>query len=446
MRDGAAGQPEYAEEQRQKTLRRGRAFAAIFLLGCVYIVFQDHVLGIPWQASAFRFLGITSGFLFFAFSFTVFRKRPQWIIPMHTLQLAMCMTQICGFACVLFYMNPDHLRSTYPHGTTSAIVVCMMATFALASGARPVLWLILAVPTLFTFAFLGLFCSLVPEVWALFANPAILLPVLIAVAYSQHRTQSREFQMRWLAEVREKELEVVAEALRASNQDLESFSRAATHDLNQPLHSIIGYLDLIQSTLPKHYEGQAEVADFMERIISISTGMKRLVRDLLKYSQIGAQEIEATDVDMNAVLSAALQNLHRAIQDAGAMVDHGTMPTVHGNSVLLGAVFQNLIGNAIKYRKTDTSVVVHVSAKKEGDFWQFSVRDNGIGFAPRCVEEVFEPFHRLHSAKAYPGTGVGLASCRKIIAKHGGTVEATSEPGVGSTFFFTLPVRPQPSA
>ena len=356
------------------------------------------------------------------------------------------MAQICGFACVLFYMNPEHLRSTYPYGTTSGIVVCMIAVFVFASGARPALWLLLGVPLLFIFAFLGIFCSLSQEELALFANPFILFPALVVVAYSHHRTQFREFQMRWLAEKRKRELEVVAEALRESNQDLESFSRAATHDLNQPLHSIIGYLDLIQSTLPKHYEGQAEVAEFMERILSISSGMKRLVRDLLMYSKIGAQEIETDDVDMNAVLDTALQNLHGVIHETGAVVNRGTLPTVCGSPDLLVTVFQNLIGNAVKYRKDDTRAEVHVSAKRDAAFWRFSVRDNGIGFAPRCATEVFDPFYRLHSAKAYPGTGVGLASCRKIIMKHGGTIGATSEPGVGSTFFFTLPAILQPSA
>jgi len=293
-----------------------------------------------------------------------------------------------------------------------------------------------------TIAFLLLYCAPTAEELALFSNPVAICPALIAVAISQERTAFNEFRMRRLALRRQAELEVTAEALRESNRDLEHFSRAASHDLRQPLSSITGYLNVMRELLPKGYEDQGRTEDCMNRTIRAARRMERLLGDLLAYSLLDAEQKAFADADMNAVLDEALQNLDHVLQKTGAVVRRNELPTVSGNATLLVTVLQNLIGNAVKYRKSETIPEVDISVERVDAFYRFSVRDNGIGFEPKFAQEVLEPFRRLHTRQEYAGTGMGLASCQKIVKQHGGSMEVTSQPGKGSTFSFALPVMP----
>ena len=144
-------------------------------------------------------------------------------------------------------------------------------------------------------------------------------------------------------------------------------------------------------------------------------------------------------MNCNEVIEKALYNLQDITTDSGAVITHDQLPTIIGEPVLLGQVFQNLIGNAIKFRHKERPPIVHISAERSGLFWSFSVKDNGIGIAPQYLEKIFGVFQRLHTRDDYAGTGIGLAICRKAIQKHGGTISVTSEPGSGSVFRFTLP-------
>jgi len=168
--------------------------------------------------------------------------------------------------------------------------------------------------------------------------------------------------------------------------------------------------------------------------------MDALIGDLLAYSQLDTGKMKLVPTDMDTVLDEALQHLNHLILRTGTIVKRTPLPRVSGNPTLLVTVLQNLVGNAIKYRRDDTLPRIHVSVERIGASHRFAVRDNGIGLDPKFAEDVFEPFRRLHSRQAYPGTGMGLASCLRIVKQHGGTMAATGEPGTGSTFFFTLPV------
>jgi signal transduction histidine kinase len=434
---------EYLEELREKTLQRGRAFAVIAFMVLVAMLFQDtQVLKAPALATAFRPLGLACTGFFLIASFILFRRRPCWIIPAHAVQITSVLVQICGFTCVMFYVRPPDLP-TYPYGTTSAILISMVAAFAFAYGARRLLWAVLAIPLALTIAFLLLFCSVTGEELALFSNPVAVCPALIAVAISQERTAFKEFHMRRLALHRQAELEITAEALLESNRELEHFSRAASHDLRQPLNSITGYLNVMREMLPGGYEGRDQVKDCMDRTVQAADRMERLISDLLAYSRLDAEQKAFADTDMNAVLDEALQNLDRVLHQTDAVIRRGKLPTVSGNATLLVTVLQNLIGNAVKYRRIDTVPEIDVSVEQTDGVHRISVNDNGIGFEPRFAQEVFEPFRRLHTRQEYDGTGVGLASCLKIVRQHGGTMEAKSRPGSGSTFSFTLPAIPQ---
>ena len=165
-----------------------------------------------------------------------------------------------------------------------------------------------------------------------------------------------------------------------------------------------------------------------------------LINDLLAYSRIATRGKDFEPTDCGAVLDRTLGDLQFAIEDSGAEVTHDPLPTVNADDMQLGQVFQNLIGNAIKFRGEE-SPHVHVSAEQKGKEWVFSVRDNGIGIDPEQAERIFVIFQRLHTRDEYPGTGIGLAICKKVVERHGGRIWVESEPGKGSTFYFTIPIK-----
>jgi light-regulated signal transduction histidine kinase (bacteriophytochrome) len=170
--------------------------------------------------------------------------------------------------------------------------------------------------------------------------------------------------------------------------------------------------------------------------------MEQLIKALLAYSRVGREGMALAAVDSAAVFGEACTNLRVTIEECGAMVHADALPVVSANELSLLQLFQNLLGNAIKFR-ADRPPQVHVSAQRQGTFWEFSVRDNGIGFDPKYAEQIFGIFERLHGRSKYPGTGIGLAICKKIVEQHGGKIRADPEPGKGSTFYFTLQSSPR---
>lgn len=234
------------------------------------------------------------------------------------------------------------------------------------------------------------------------------------------------------------------DALTESNSALEQFAYVASHDLQEPLRTISAYAQLLNNK----YRGvlDADADQFLAFLLSASARMSVLVTDLLAYARLTTEEDRPSSVALDEDLEAALTHLDQAIIESGASVTHDPMPTLQVDRGQMVRLFQNLVGNAIKYRKPDELPKVHISAEQKGVEWFISVRDNGIGFDPKYASSIFEPFKRLHSAEEYPGTGVGLAICRRIVQAQRGRIWAESQPGEGSTFCFTLPVdSPQPS-
>ena len=226
------------------------------------------------------------------------------------------------------------------------------------------------------------------------------------------------------------------EALRQSNDDLNQFAYAASHDLQEPLRMVSLYTQLIQ----KKYTGQLgqEADQYIAFIIDGSQRMESLLTDLLAYSQAGSpNEGPATPVNCGIVLESVILNLKAAIDEAGAVVTWTNLPTIDAHEIRLVQLFQNLVGNAIKYRREETPRI-EVSAERRPSDWLFSVRDNGMGIKPEYVHQVFGIFKRLHGHR-YPGTGIGLAICQRIVERYGGRIGVDSTPGEGSNFWFTLP-------
>ena len=234
----------------------------------------------------------------------------------------------------------------------------------------------------------------------------------------------------------EEALRRTAEELARSNRDLEQFAYVASHDLQEPLRMVTGFVQLLQ-----HNCGDRLGADAKKYIDFASDGAKRmqtLINDLLAYSRVGTQAQELQPTDAGAALRQALDNLRAGIEETAAEIAHGQLPTVRADGTQLVQLFQNLVGNALKFRGK-APPKVHVDAVRKLDHWLFSVRDNGIGMDPEYRDRIFLIFQRLHARNEYPGTGIGLAICKKIVDRHGGRIWVESEPGQGATFHFTLP-------
>ncbi len=237
--------------------------------------------------------------------------------------------------------------------------------------------------------------------------------------------------------VRDKDKKTTEE-LKRSNADLLQFAYAASHDLQEPLRGLASFAGL----LGKRYKGKLdEKADeFIDYIINDAKRMQELIRDLLEYSQIETKSKILTHTNCSVVLEEALYNLRSAVEETGAELTYDLLPTVMGDASQLKSLFQNLIGNAIKFRSKEKPRI-HISAERKGSEWVFSVKDNGIGFDSEFAGRIFVVFQRLHLRSEYTGTGIGLAICKKIVERHGGRIWAESKPGKGSTFYFTLPVQ-----
>jgi PAS domain S-box-containing protein len=229
----------------------------------------------------------------------------------------------------------------------------------------------------------------------------------------------------------------VEDELRRANQDLEQFAYSASHDLQEPLRSIKIYGELLTTRYAHRLDGQA--LEFLGYLHTGATRMELLVRDLLAYTQVGRLDPPAEDVDANEVLTATIDALSGAIIQSDATVTGDSMPAVRVHATHLKQLFQNLIGNAIKYRSKERAPVVHVSAERQSGFCRFSVRDNGIGIDPEYKEHIFGLFKRLHSGDEYSGTGIGLAICQRIVERYHGRIWVESELGNGSEFIFVLP-------
>lgn len=252
---------------------------------------------------------------------------------------------------------------------------------------------------------------------------------------AQQELQRYKTRLEELVTARTAELTRANEALASSNAELETFAYVASHDLQEPLRMVASYTQL----LARRYKGKldSDAHEFINFAVDGATRMQQLIQDLLSYSRLTTKARPPELIESQAACSSAIVNLRQSIEDSGALVETGSLPTVRADATQLTQLFQNLIGNAIKYRREEPRI--YVAAREEGEFWVFSIKDNGIGIEPQYTQRIFEMFQRLHTRKQYSGTGIGLAICRKIAERHGGRIWVESQPGQGSTFFFSIP-------
>jgi len=276
------------------------------------------------------------------------------------------------------------------------------------------------------------------------------------VAYSKtlkeridERTKEFKHEINECKRTKAKLKQTMAE-LERSNTELEQFAYIASHDLQEPLRMVVSYMQL----LARRYKGKldSDADEFIAYAVDGATRMQQLIKGLLTYSRVGTSGKDFEPTDCGAVFERTLDNLQKAVEESGANVTHDPLPTVISDRMQLGQLLQNLISNAIRFR-SEKQPRIHVSAEKIENSairipqseikkgWVFSVSDNGIGIDPEFSERIFIIFQRLHKRREYPGTGIGLAFCKKIVERHGGHIWVESEPGKGSTFYFTIPDR-----
>jgi len=227
-----------------------------------------------------------------------------------------------------------------------------------------------------------------------------------------------------------------AEDLTRSNAELEQFAYVASHDLQEPLRGVTGCVQLLRQRL----EGRLDVqgTELIQHAVDAAHRMQTLITDLLSFSRVGTRGAPFEPTDCGEVLREAEANLRQSIEESGAVITHDELPVVSVDRSQMTRLFQNLIGNGIKFRGDETPRI-HVGAERRGSSWLFSVRDNGIGIDPKYFDRIFVVFQRLHTRRRYPGTGIGLPICKKIVERHGGSIHLESEPDKGATFYFTIP-------
>ena len=259
--------------------------------------------------------------------------------------------------------------------------------------------------------------------------------LFFGVLWSFASTQARAEA---LAREMTKTLDSHAQELARSNAELEQFAHVASHDLQEPLRAVAGCVQLLQQRYQGQLDSRADtlIAHAVDGVVRIHT----LINDLLAYSRVNSRGRRFELVDCSAVLNDALAGFEVAIKESGVVVTHGTLPTVMADRLQLAQLFQNLLSNAIKFRG-EQPPNIHVGVEYSAAEWRFAVRDNGIGIESAYREQIFVIFQRLHTRRQYPGTGIGLAICKRIVERHGGRTWVESEPEKGSTFFFTIPDR-----
>lgn len=254
----------------------------------------------------------------------------------------------------------------------------------------------------------------------------------------EERVKARTVEL----ETANRELEQKSEELTRSNVELGQYAYVASHDLQEPLRTITNYVGLLEEKYSAQQDAETQM--YIRFVVRAATTMKNLITHLLDFSKIG-RNVALAPVDCNKLIHELKEEMQETIRQTGAHINAVSLPIVIGNAIELKQLMQNLISNSIKFRKKDIEPVIEITATEIPDFWLFTLSDNGIGMEKKYQEKIFVIFQRLHSVSEYPGTGIGLATCKKIVSTHQGNIWVESEPEQGSSFYFTISKHLKPT-
>jgi signal transduction histidine kinase len=485
---------QYALERAEKTARIGLLASSVAVLVLAYMVYQDVVLLELQGTLGWRLLGILASTAYLAVLLVFRPSSPKVVLPLHALFLGAIVGQAAGFNFVVF-IHPQPVPGASV-GAVGALMVALFAAFVFAAGTRRLLPAIVVPPLVVLLASYLWQGSLTDDQWALYINPVIAAIVICIFAFPQEETHYNEFAMRTWAFQRKKELEArlaelrqlnarlareierrhklelklqehteelaqanlslekevterketaamlehYAQTLRRSNEMLREFSYVASHDLKEPLRTLSGFLGLIRKRLDAGEGTDEKLATYMDHAEGASRRMTALIDGLLSYSRLDTHTDAFGPVNLGEVVDTVLQNLAAALEESDATVDVASLPSVHADAGQMVQLFQNLLSNVLKYRRPGVPPVARVRWRQlDASLAEVQVEDNGMGIQPEHRERVFQIFQRLQSASHSEGTGIGLAICKRIVERHGGTIRVSSSPGGGATFSFTLP-------
>ena len=244
-----------------------------------------------------------------------------------------------------------------------------------------------------------------------------------------------ELALKQTYEILENKVEERTRELNRSNEELKQFAYVASHDLQEPLRKITSFTELLATRYEHAFDNRAQ--NYMNYILDGAKRMQTLIRALLSYSRV-SRHIDFEKVNLAELVGQVLTDMEPSIQETDALIKLRRLPVIPANRILIAQLFQNLIGNALKYR-SDKKLEIDIGAKRKKTMWEIYIKDNGIGMEPQFAERIFIIFQRLHNREKYSGTGIGLAICKKVVELHGGEIRVDSRPGEGATFYFTLP-------
>ena len=420
----------WIEESSARTLRAGRWLAGVaFVVLSYYVVLDQTVLQVP-GLSPWRLTAILPSALYLIAALRVLPRRRGWILPAHVVLLTSIMVEAVIVSAYVLVSRPP--VAGFEAGAVGAIFIGILGVFACAADARRLLPWIIFIPIAGMLTVLALRNGITPDEYLLFIDPLVAGVVVSIVAYHGDRATLDEFRSRQLANGHEEELA-------RSNEDLRRFAHVVSHDLKQPLRGISGYLDLIA----RHRRGEEQSGDDITRFVSRATlgaeRMRRLIDDMLSYASVDSAELRSETVDLGLTVQRALEDLRALVDETSAQVDADDLPTVKGDPEQLVRLFANLLSNALKYRRPGVAPHVRITAERRRNSVVLFIADNGIGISPKDQESVFEVFTRLHTEAEVEGTGIGLATCKRIVDHHRGDIHLESTPGTGTTFVVELP-------
>jgi signal transduction histidine kinase len=490
----AAVRVQYRAEQAYRTLVSGRWLAGLILVLMPLVMQADKKLPGVGHVWGWRLLAIAGGLQFMVYSLVRRWHRPRLTLALHCLDLMTLMWCLCGLNIEVL-TGTEAASSVARTGVQGALLLGAFAVFAFAAGARPYVLLVFALSMGPTYAWFAATRSLDWTTWSLFMDPTIVALAAAMMAWNIEKQVRREFMVRHAALTSRAELELrldeikeanrrfqneveerrrlegdlrrhaqelvtanvlleketeehritsgrlksYAQTLRQSNEMLEQFTYVASHDLKEPLRTVSSFLGLIGRRLKQRELNDPKLDEYIRIAVDGALRMDKLIDALLAYSRLRSRAEQFAPVDLNAVVREATENLGAAVSQSGGTIEVAELPSpIPGDRQQLVALFQNLLSNALRYRKKEEVPRIVVSGQRNGDGAVISVADNGIGIEPQYHERIFQVFQRLHSRGEYEGTGIGLAIVRRIVERHGGRVWVESELGKGATFHFTL--------